>query len=121
MIRYVLQHRPLKAETDVYNMRANRISIYLFSFQESQTFVCVNNELVCNVCRGTEPPKVCAGCRREFLPEEKKIGVKENNEYYHDLCFLCSKCNHPIGTQKFVRTGPGNQTCNSCYESRLLV
>eukprot|EP00794_Sanderia_malayensis_P007250 gene7250-8058_t len=86
---------------------------------ESQTFVYVNNELVCNRCRGTEPPRVCAGCNRQFLPEEKKIGVKENNEYYHELCFLCSRCNLPIGTQKFVRTGPGTQTCNSCYQSNL--
>lgn len=86
---------------------------------ESQTFVCVNNELVCNLCRGVEPPKICAGCDREFMPDEKKIGVKENNEYYHELCFLCSKCNNPIGTQTFVRTGPGTQTCNNCYQSRL--
>ncbi|XP_065071015.1 four and a half LIM domains protein 3-like, partial [Rhopilema esculentum] len=89
------------------------------NLQESQTFVCVNNELVCNSCRGIDPPKICAGCTREFMPEEKKIGVKENNEYYHELCFLCSKCNNPIGTQQFVRTGPGTQTCNSCYQSRL--
>ena len=81
----------------------------------------MNNELVCNLCRGVEPPKVCAGCDREFMPEEKKIGVKEDNEYFHEFCFLCSKCNNPIGTQKFVRTGPGTQTCNNCYQSRLQV
>ena len=81
----------------------------------------MNDQFVCNNCRGGAPPKQCAGCKEGFLPEEKKIGVKEGNLYFHEWCFLCSKCNQPIGTQKFVRKGDGTQICNNCYESNLQV
>ncbi|XP_065667450.1 testin isoform X2 [Hydra vulgaris] len=84
---------------------------------ESQTFSFVNERPLCHACRGVDPEKskFCKSCEKPFLPEEKKVGVGEN--YFHERCFLCTECQKPIGSQKFIRKADGRRLCNDCFET----
>lgn len=83
---------------------------------ESQTFSFVNDIPVCHKCRGVDPEKsqYCHKCNESFFSEEKKVGV--GNDYFHERCFLCSSCEKPIGSQKFIRKSDGRRLCNACFE-----
>ena len=76
---------------------------------------------MCYKCCGIDPEKVrsCFGCSKSFKSGERKVGM--NDEYFHEKCFVCSKCQQPIGSNKCIRKSDGRRLCNSCFKSTAKV
>ena len=74
-----------------------------------------SGQYVCKECHDINANR-CKKCRRTFEPGVSYKTVNEN-EFYHQECFLCSgPCNKPIN-REFFRTKAGGILCKECSDS----
>ncbi|GAB1302798.1 Four and a half LIM domains protein 1 [Apodemus speciosus] len=53
----------------------------------------------------------CVECRKPISADAKEVHYK--NRYWHDTCFRCAKCLHPLASETFV-SKDGKILCNKC-------
>ena len=82
--------------------------------QLNQGFTFKDDKLICHLCRGITPSKVCEACGGDFAPGEKKVGYQSKT--FHEKCFTCDECKQPIGTQQFIRRDD-KRLCGSCFDT----
>ncbi|XP_063793519.1 four and a half LIM domains protein 1 isoform X1 [Pseudophryne corroboree] len=67
----------------------------------------------------------CAECRKPIGVDSKELHYK--NRYWHDSCFRCAKCYHPLANEQFVAkdnkilcsrctTREDSLRCNGCHK-----
>ena len=82
--------------------------------QLNQGFTFKDDKLICHLCRGITPSKVCEACGGDFAAGEKKVGYQSKT--FHEKCFTCDECKQPIGTQQFIRR-EDKRLCGSCFDT----
>jgi len=53
----------------------------------------------------------CVECRKPIGADSKEVHYK--NRYWHDTCFRCAKCLHPLANETFVAKD-NKILCNKC-------
>ncbi|XP_053565075.1 four and a half LIM domains protein 5 [Bombina bombina] len=78
-------------------------------------FAAKDELLLCNECYSNEYSSKCFDCKGTIMPGSRKIEYKGCN--WHETCFICHNCRHPIGAKPFV---PKQLSiyCVSCYEKK---
>uniref|UniRef100_UPI00358E5764 four and a half LIM domains protein 2-like n=1 Tax=Myxine glutinosa TaxID=7769 RepID=UPI00358E5764 len=77
-----------------------------------------DGKLVCSQCYCSELAARCQVCSKPIPPGSQRMEYE--GQVWHNECFLCQKCNRPIGTQSFFPREDGNY-CNSCYEAHVAM
>jgi len=83
-----------------------------------QPFGSKTERIYCGDCYDQLFGTRCDKCSEVFKPGQRKLEYK--GKTWHEQCFLCSKCQIPIGTKSFV---PKNDEifCSECYENKFAT
>ncbi|OCT92468.1 four and a half LIM domains protein 2 [Xenopus laevis] len=81
-------------------------------------FAAKDEHLVCTECYSNEYSSKCNECKKTIMPGTRKMEYKGNS--WHETCFICSRCQQPIGTKSFIPKDNQN-FCVQCYEKQFAM
>ncbi|XP_029622729.1 four and a half LIM domains protein 2 isoform X3 [Salmo trutta] len=79
-------------------------------------FAAKDEQLLCTECYSHEYSSKCSTCKKTIMPGSRKMDYKGNS--WHETCFLCHRCQQPIGTKSFIPKDNG-YFCVSCFEKQF--
>ncbi|CAD5220750.1 unnamed protein product [Bursaphelenchus okinawaensis] len=86
--------------------------------EPTQTFqVLDQDKICCSPCFGGHYAPKCSSCGKGIVDMCVKISRKE---LYHQDCFVCSRCHHPLTTNDVLPDGEGGYMDNECYWASRL-
>ncbi|XP_041701176.2 four and a half LIM domains protein 2-like [Coregonus clupeaformis] len=77
-----------------------------------------DDQLLCTECYANEYSSKCHECKKTIMPGSRKMEHKGNS--WHETCFTCQRCQHPIGTKNFIHKD-NNNYCVPCYEKQFAM
>lgn len=81
-------------------------------------FAAKDEHLICTECYSNEYSSKCNECKKTIMPGTRKMEYKGNS--WHETCFVCSRCQQPIGTKSFIPKENQN-FCVPCYEKQFAM
>uniref|UniRef100_A0A2K5DZT1 Four and a half LIM domains 2 n=2 Tax=Platyrrhini TaxID=9479 RepID=A0A2K5DZT1_AOTNA len=78
-------------------------------------FAAKEDQLLCTDCYSNEYSSKCQECKKTIMPGTRKMEYKGNS--WHETCFICHRCQQPIGTKSFIPKDNQN-FCVPCYEKQ---
>ncbi|XP_065108594.1 four and a half LIM domains protein 5 [Paramisgurnus dabryanus] len=79
-------------------------------------FAAKDDLLLCTECYSHEYSSKCTTCMKTIMPGSRKMEYKGNS--WHETCFLCQRCQQPIGTKSFIPKD-NNYFCVPCFEKQF--
>uniref|UniRef100_A0A4W5QNT3 Four and a half LIM domains 5 n=1 Tax=Hucho hucho TaxID=62062 RepID=A0A4W5QNT3_9TELE len=79
-------------------------------------FAAKDEQLLCTECYSHEYSSKCSTCKKTIMPGSRKMEYKGNS--WHETCFLCHRCQQPIGTKSFIPKDNG-YFCVPCFEKQF--
>ncbi|MBN3318218.1 FHL2 protein, partial [Atractosteus spatula] len=79
-------------------------------------FAVKDDLLLCTECYSNEYSSKCFTCKKTIMPGSRKMEYKGN--HWHETCFLCHRCQQPIGTKSFIPKDNG-YFCVPCFEKQF--
>ncbi|CAD5228469.1 unnamed protein product [Bursaphelenchus xylophilus] len=87
--------------------------------EPDQTFQVLDRQRICcSPCfAGHYAPK-CVSCGRGIVD----VCIRVNGrELFHDKCFVCSRCKHPLNVSEILPDGDGGYIDQDCYWANRLL
>ncbi|XP_030425609.1 four and a half LIM domains protein 2 isoform X3 [Gopherus evgoodei] len=81
-------------------------------------FAAKEEHLLCTECYSNEYSSKCNECKKTIMPGTRKMEYKGNS--WHETCFICHRCQQPIGTKSFIPKDNQN-FCVPCYEKQFAM
>ncbi|NXR73075.1 FHL2 protein, partial [Pycnonotus jocosus] len=81
-------------------------------------FAAKEEHLLCTDCYSNEYSSKCNECKKTIMPGTRKMEYKGNS--WHETCFICCRCQQPIGTKSFIPKDNQN-FCVPCYEKQFAM
>uniref|UniRef100_A0A9L0J2S0 Four and a half LIM domains 2 n=1 Tax=Equus asinus TaxID=9793 RepID=A0A9L0J2S0_EQUAS len=81
-------------------------------------FAAKEDQLLCTDCYSHEYSSKCQECRKTIMPGTRKMEYKGSS--WHETCFICHRCQQPIGTKSFIPKD-GQNFCVPCYEKQYAL
>ncbi|MGH0133287.1 UNVERIFIED_CONTAM: hypothetical protein FKN15_053707 [Acipenser sinensis] len=81
-------------------------------------FSAKEEQLLCTECYSNEYSSKCHECKKTIMPGTRKMEHKGNS--WHETCFICQRCQQPIGTKSFIPKDNQNY-CVPCYEKQFAM
>ncbi|EOA93234.1 Four and a half LIM domains protein 2, partial [Anas platyrhynchos] len=81
-------------------------------------FAAKEEHLLCTDCYSNEYSSKCNECKKTIMPGTRKMEYKGNS--WHETCFICYRCQQPIGTKSFIPKDNQN-FCVPCYEKQFAM
>lgn len=81
-------------------------------------FTAKDEQLLCTECYADEYSSKCQECKKAIIPGTRKMEHKGNS--WHETCFICHRCQQPMGTKSFVPKDDKNY-CIPCYEKQFAM
>ncbi|CAM2096525.1 unnamed protein product [Caretta caretta] len=81
-------------------------------------FAAKEEHLLCTECYSNEYSSKCNECKKTIMPGTRKMEYKGNS--WHETCFICHRCQQPIGTKTFIPKDNQN-FCVPCYEKQFAM
>ncbi|KAG8587077.1 hypothetical protein GDO81_005561 [Engystomops pustulosus] len=81
-------------------------------------FAAKDEHLICTECYSNEYSSKCHECKKTIMPGTRKMEYKGNS--WHETCFICARCQQPIGTKSFIPKENQN-FCVPCYEKQFAM
>uniref|UniRef100_A0ACB8FIH8 Four and a half LIM domains protein 2 n=1 Tax=Sphaerodactylus townsendi TaxID=933632 RepID=A0ACB8FIH8_9SAUR len=81
-------------------------------------FAAKEEHLLCTECYSNEYSSKCSECKKTIMPGTRKMEYKGNS--WHETCFICPRCQQPIGTKSFIPKDNQN-FCVPCYEKQFAM
>uniref|UniRef100_A0A2K6B895 Four and a half LIM domains 2 n=1 Tax=Macaca nemestrina TaxID=9545 RepID=A0A2K6B895_MACNE len=78
-------------------------------------FAAKEDQLLCTDCYSNEYSSKCQECKKTIMPGTRKMEYKGSS--WHETCFICHRCQQPIGTKSFIPKDNQN-FCVPCYEKQ---
>ncbi|MGH0150234.1 UNVERIFIED_CONTAM: hypothetical protein FKN15_047425 [Acipenser sinensis] len=78
-------------------------------------FAAKDELLLCTDCYSQKYSSKCFTCKKTIMPGSRKMEYKGNS--WHETCFLCHRCQQPIGTKSFIPKDNG-YFCVPCFEKQ---
>uniref|UniRef100_H0WVZ0 Four and a half LIM domains 2 n=4 Tax=Strepsirrhini TaxID=376911 RepID=H0WVZ0_OTOGA len=78
-------------------------------------FAAKEDQLLCTDCYSHEYSSKCQECKKPIMPGTRKMEYKGSS--WHETCFICHRCQQPIGTKSFIPKDNQN-FCVPCYEKQ---
>uniref|UniRef100_A0A8C9RVV4 Four and a half LIM domains 5 n=2 Tax=Scleropages formosus TaxID=113540 RepID=A0A8C9RVV4_SCLFO len=72
--------------------------------------------LLCTECYSNQYSSKCFSCKKTIMPGSRKMEHKGNS--WHETCFLCHRCQQPIGTKSFIPKD-NSYFCVPCFEKQF--
>ncbi|XP_028903454.1 four and a half LIM domains protein 5 isoform X1 [Ornithorhynchus anatinus] len=76
-------------------------------------FAAKDERLLCTECHASEHSSKCSQCGRTIMPGSRKMEFK--GKFWHETCFVCQRCQKPIGTEPLISKENGNY-CVPCFQ-----
>uniref|UniRef100_A0A8D3EGF1 Four and a half LIM domains 5 n=1 Tax=Scophthalmus maximus TaxID=52904 RepID=A0A8D3EGF1_SCOMX len=81
-----------------------------------KAFAAKDDLLLCTECYANDYSSKCSTCSKTIMPGSRKMEYKGNS--WHETCFLCHRCQQPIGTKSFIPKDTG-YFCVPCFEKQF--
>uniref|UniRef100_A0AC11DGR7 Uncharacterized protein n=1 Tax=Ovis aries TaxID=9940 RepID=A0AC11DGR7_SHEEP len=81
-------------------------------------FAAKEDQLLCTDCYSQEYSSRCQECKKGIMPGTRKMEYKGSS--WHEACFICHRCQQPIGTKSFIPKDSEN-FCVPCYERQYAL
>uniref|UniRef100_W5LNR0 Four and a half LIM domains 5 n=1 Tax=Astyanax mexicanus TaxID=7994 RepID=W5LNR0_ASTMX len=81
-----------------------------------KAFAAKDDLLLCTECYSHEYSSKCSTCKKTIMPGSRKMEYKGNS--WHETCFLCQRCQQPIGTKSFIPK-ENSYYCVPCFEKQF--
>ncbi|XP_036079821.1 four and a half LIM domains protein 2 isoform X1 [Rousettus aegyptiacus] len=81
-------------------------------------FAAKEDQLLCTDCYSHEYSSKCQECKKTIMPGTRKMEYKGSS--WHETCFICHRCQQPIGTKSFIPKDDQN-FCVPCYEKQYAL
>lgn len=81
-------------------------------------FAAKEDQLLCTDCYSQEYSSRCQECKKSIMPGTRKMEYKGSS--WHETCFICHRCQQPIGTKSFIPKDSEN-FCVPCYERQYAL
>uniref|UniRef100_A0A3Q2GA79 Four and a half LIM domains 5 n=1 Tax=Cyprinodon variegatus TaxID=28743 RepID=A0A3Q2GA79_CYPVA len=81
-----------------------------------KAFAAKEDLLLCTECYAHDYSSKCNTCKKTIMPGSRKMEYKGNS--WHETCFLCHRCQQPIGTKSFIPKDSG-YFCVPCFEKQF--
>nr|XP_020494365.1 four and a half LIM domains protein 2-like isoform X2 [Labrus bergylta] len=81
-----------------------------------KAFAAKDDLLLCTECYANDYSSKCTTCKKTVMPGSRKMEYKGNS--WHETCFLCHRCQQPIGTKSFIPKDTG-YFCVPCFEKQF--
>ncbi|XP_065747417.1 four and a half LIM domains protein 2 isoform X2 [Phocoena phocoena] len=81
-------------------------------------FAAKEDQLLCTDCYSQEYSSRCQECKKSIMPGTRKMEYKGSS--WHETCFICHRCQQPIGTKSFIPKD-GQNFCVPCYERQYAL
>uniref|UniRef100_A0A3P9I2B4 LIM zinc-binding domain-containing protein n=1 Tax=Oryzias latipes TaxID=8090 RepID=A0A3P9I2B4_ORYLA len=81
-----------------------------------KAFAAREDLLLCTECYALDYSSKCITCKKTILPGSRKMEYKGNS--WHETCFLCHRCQQPLGTKSFIPKENG-YFCVPCFEKQF--
>ncbi|XP_031814651.1 four and a half LIM domains protein 2 isoform X1 [Sarcophilus harrisii] len=81
-------------------------------------FAAKDEHLLCTECYSNEYSSKCSECKKTIMPGTRKMEYRGNS--WHETCFICHRCQQPIGTKSFIPKDDQN-FCVPCYEKQFAM
>uniref|UniRef100_A0A3P8TAS9 Four and a half LIM domains 5 n=1 Tax=Amphiprion percula TaxID=161767 RepID=A0A3P8TAS9_AMPPE len=81
-----------------------------------KAFAAKDDLLLCTECYAHDYSSKCSTCKKTIMPGSRKMEYKGNS--WHETCFLCHRCQQPIGTKSFIPKDTG-YFCVPCFEKQF--
>ncbi|OWK10334.1 FHL2 [Cervus elaphus hippelaphus] len=81
-------------------------------------FAAKEDQLLCAECYSQEYSSRCQECKKSIMPGTRKMEYKGSS--WHETCFICHRCQQPIGTKSFIPKDSEN-FCVPCYERQYAL
>lgn len=81
-----------------------------------KAFAAKDDLLLCTECYAHDYSSKCNTCKKTIMPGSRKMEYKGNS--WHETCFLCHRCQQPIGTKSFIPKDT-SYFCVPCFEKQF--
>ncbi|XP_049596889.1 four and a half LIM domains protein 5 [Syngnathus scovelli] len=81
-----------------------------------KAFAAKDDLMLCTECHANDYSSKCTTCKKTIMPGSRKMEYKGNS--WHETCFLCHRCQQPIGTKSFIPKDNG-YFCVGCFEKQF--
>uniref|UniRef100_A0A8C1ZNH2 Four and a half LIM domains protein 2-like n=1 Tax=Cyprinus carpio TaxID=7962 RepID=A0A8C1ZNH2_CYPCA len=81
-----------------------------------KAFSAKDDLMLCTECYSHEHSSKCNTCKKTVMPGSRKMEYKGNS--WHETCFLCQRCQQPIGTKSFIPKD-NSYFCVPCFEKQF--